>query len=272
VTDAGADDEGQSLASWLMGLRSWDAGRGVDSSPATVAYGEHPDQVADLWLPPENALPDVGLPPLVVSIHGGYFMAPYRRDLHLPIVHELVLRGFAVWNVEYRRTGTGGGLQETTADVWAAVDALPPTAGQVAVFGHSAGGYLAETLATHPRVDLVVPLAGVMDLAGVVRAGWDGGAVTEWLGTGPGEAPDTYAAADLLHRLPTGTARVLIHGTADTTVGVEQSRTFAAAAAAAGDPTDLIELEGEGHYAFLDPRQPAFETLCSVLERWRRQR
>ena len=64
---------------------------------------------------------------------------------------------------------------------------------------------------------------------------------------------------------PTGTARVLIHGTADATVGIEQSRTFARAAAAAGDPTDLIELEDEGHYAFLDPRQPAFQTLCDVL-------
>ena len=52
-------------------------------------------------------------------------------------------------------------------------------------------------------------------------------------------------------------------------MGVEQSRGVRRAAAAAGDPTDLIELEGEGHYAFLDPRQPAFETLCSVLERWR---
>jgi len=39
--------------------------------------------------------------------------------------------------------------------------------------------------------------------------------------------------------------------------------------AASGDPTDLVELEGEGHYAFLDPRQPAFETLYAVLDRWR---
>ncbi|HEY0542586.1 MAG TPA: alpha/beta hydrolase [Actinoallomurus sp.] len=256
---------GPSLAEWLTELRAWDAGRPDASAPTTVAYGEHPDQVADLWLPA-----GVVDPPVVVSIHGGYFMAPYRRDLHAPIAHELVRRGFAVWNVEYRRVGTGGGPTETTDDVWAAVDALPlPPGRRVAVFGHSAGGYLAEWLAAHPRVDLVVPLAGALDLAGVVRAGWDGGAVTDWLGAGPDEDPARYAAADLRRRLPTGAARVLIHGTADATVGVEQSRQFAAAALAAGDRTDLVELDGEGHYAFLDPRQPAFETLYAALDRWR---
>ena len=102
-------ERGPSLAAWLMELREWDAGREAPSVAATVAYGEHPDQVADLWLPP-----GVDDPPLVVSLHGGYFMAPYRRDLHVPIVRELVLRGFAVWNVEYRRTGTGGSQRSAT--------------------------------------------------------------------------------------------------------------------------------------------------------------
>ena len=252
------DPDGPELTAWLDELRARVTGR-----PTTTAYGEHPDQVADLWLP--DGVDD---PPVVVSLHGGYFRAAYRRDLHDPIACELAARGFAVWNVEYRRTGTGGGLRETTDDVWAALDAAPGS-GPVAVFGHSAGGFLAEWLAAHPRVDLAVPLAGVLDPAGVVRAGWDRGGVAEWLGAWPDEDPSLYAAADVSRRLPTGAAHVLIHGTADATVGVEQSRAFAAAATAAGDPTALVELDGEGHFAFLDPREPAFETLYRALDGWR---
>jgi dipeptidyl aminopeptidase/acylaminoacyl peptidase len=206
----------------------------------------------------------------VVSLHGGYFRAAFRRDLHDPIAGELARRGFAVWNVEYRRTGTGGGLEETTADVVAAVDALPDVCrGPVAAFGHSAGGFLAEWLAAHPRVDLAVPLAGVLDPAGVVRAGWDRGGVADWLEAWPDEDPERYAAADPRRRLPAGAMHVLIHGTADATVGVEQSRAFESAARAAGDPVELVELDGEGHFAFLDPREPAFEALHRVLGRWR---
>ena len=236
----------------------------------TVRYGDHPDQVADLWLPR-----DVAVPPVVVSVHGGYFAAEYRRDLHDDIAAELADRGFAVWNVEYRRTGSGS-LRETTDDVWAAVDALAEVvglaAGRVAVFGHSAGGYLTEWLASHPRVEFVVPLAAASDLAGVVRAGWDSGAVSTWLGAGPDEDPALYKEADLYRRLPTGTRRVLIHGTADTTVGIEQSRAFAAAASGLGDDTRLVELEGTGHMEFVDPRSRAFAALYRELDAWRSAR
>lgn len=258
------DPSGPGLTTWLDGLHAWDAARD-GASPATIAYGGHPDQVADLWLP--TGVVD---PPVVVSLHGGYFRAAFRRDLHDPLSRELARRGFAVWNVEYRRTGTGGGLVETTDDVWAAVDALPEVCtGPVAVVGHSAGGYLAEWLAAHPRVDLAVPLAGVLDPAGVVRAGWDRGGVSDWLGAGPDEDPAVYASADLRRRLPTGAAHVLVHGAADATVGIEQSRAFATAAREAGDQVALVELAGEGHFAFLDPRETAFEKVCSVLDRWR---
>lgn len=259
-----ADDA--ALGAWFADLLAWDAGEQEPAAaPRTVAYGDGPEQVADLWLPEGVADPAV-----VVSIHGGYFMEPYRRDLHVPITRELVRRGFGVWNIEYRRTGSGG-FAETTADVWAAVDALVPHLGnrRLAVFGHSAGGYLTEWLAPHPAVELVIPLAAATDLAGVVRAGWDGGAVSQWLGAGPDEDPELYAATSLVDRLPASATHVLIHGTADRVVGIEQSRAFADEVTAAGDPCTLLELADEGHYAFVDPREAAFRTVCAELERWR---
>ena len=260
------DDD--ALALWFEDLAAWDGARGdLGPPPRTVHYGTSPDQVADLWLP--DGADDA---PVVVSIHGGYFAEPYRRDLHDPIARELRQRGFAVWNVEYRRAGTGR-FAETTGDVWAAVDRLLEELGapsrHLAVFGHSAGGYLAEWLAAHPAVDLVVPLAAASDLAGVVRAGWDDGAVVDWLGADPDGDPDLYRATDLGARLPAGAAHVLVHGTADHVVGVEQSRRLATAIRESGDPGTLVELAGAGHFGFLDPRETAFGVLLQHLDAWR---
>ena len=257
------------LERWFGEVLARDAARrDVPGSPTrTVRYGSSPEQEADLWIPSSTDRPAV-----VVSLHGGYFMEPYRRALHLPITRELVARGFAVWNVEYRRAGSGG-FRETTEDVWSAVDALlrieALASPRVAVFGHSAGGYLAEWLASHPSVDLVVPLAPAVDLAAVVRAGWDRGAVVDWLKGRPDEDPDVFAATDLTRRLPAGVTRVLVHGTSDDVVGIEPTRDFARVASQAGDPTTLVELDGEGHYAYLDPREPAFQVLGRQLELWR---
>jgi len=47
-----------------------------------------------------------------------------------PIARDLAASGWAVWNVEYRRTGAdGGGWPQTRDDVARALDLLAATAG-----------------------------------------------------------------------------------------------------------------------------------------------
>jgi acetyl esterase/lipase len=70
---------------------------------ATIPYGPHPEQVADLWLPAHE-----GLHAGVVLVHGGCWRAEYGRDLEDRVAADLAARGLAVWNVEYRRLDCGG--------------------------------------------------------------------------------------------------------------------------------------------------------------------
>src|SRR3954462_8346728 len=69
----------------------------------TLRYGKHADQVADVRLPAE---PDA---PLVVFLHGGFWMAGYDRQHVGPLAADLADRGYAVATVEYRRIGPPGG-------------------------------------------------------------------------------------------------------------------------------------------------------------------
>ena len=121
-------------------------------APTTVEYGPLPDQVADLYLPSNVAVPF----PTVVLVHGGFWQAPYKRDLMEPTARDLCASGVAVLNLEYRRCGAGGGgggFPSTLADVahgidWLASEAARETYGldasRVALVGHSAGAQLVD--------------------------------------------------------------------------------------------------------------------------------
>ena len=70
-----------------------------------LRYGEHRDQVAELFLP-------AGEPRgVVVTLHGGWWQARRTRTklYTRPLALDLVRHGFAVVNAEYRRVGGGGG-------------------------------------------------------------------------------------------------------------------------------------------------------------------
>src|SRR3954464_13514876 len=140
--------------------------------PERHRYGPHRYNRADLWLPRGD-----DPHPVVVVVHGGYWQATYGKAIMKPVCADLVRRGVAAWNIEYRRLGRGqgGGWPATFDDVAAAIDHLASAAdgrvdlGSVAAVGHSAGGHLALWAAS--RRDARVPIrrvaaqAAVCDLA-----------------------------------------------------------------------------------------------------------
>jgi dipeptidyl aminopeptidase/acylaminoacyl peptidase len=183
-----------------------------------------------------------------------------------------------VWNIEYRRVGEeGGGWPGTFEDVGAAIDHLevlaeeePIDLDRVVVVGHSAGGTLALWAAG--REGTVSPrgylsLAGFTDMEACVREELLAGACSAVLGGTPSEVSDRYVDASPLRRLPTGKAQSLVHGVDDDIVPVRQSVDYAAAARAAGDPVNVVEVPDAGHFQLIDIQHPAYNEVLTQIDR-----
>jgi acetyl esterase/lipase len=205
---------------------------------------------------------------VVVFIHGGFWRERFTADTIASLAEACAELGHVVWNLEYPRIGMpDGGWPGTAVAVTAAVgSAVAEAAGRpVVLVGHSAGGQLALLAAASHPVSLVVSLAGVTDLEAGARQRIGEDAVVQFLGAGPDEAPELYAAASPLRRLPVGVASVLIHGDADNRVPIAQSRDYARAALAAGDQCQLHELPGGDHFELIDPGGRAWPVVVEQL-------
>ena len=238
----------------------------------TYRYGPDPSQIADLHTPASGS----GWPVAVV-IHGGFWRARYDRTLMEPLCADLAGRGWAAWNLEYRRIGPGGsgGWPQTFDDVGVGIDQLarlnvPIDVGRVVAIGHSAGGHLALWAASRGQTQValyaVVGQAAVTDLAQAARLHLSDGAAQELLGGAPADVPERYAAASPVQRLPLGVPTLLVHGAADDTVPVSFSLEFHAAAVAAGDACDLEVAERDGHFEHIDPASAAWATVTRWLQ------
>jgi acetyl esterase/lipase len=248
----------------------------------TVRYGPDRSQRADLHLPVGP-----GPHPVMVLIHGGSWTSRYGRIVMRGLAGDLLRRGWAVWNIEYRRVGNGGGWPATFEDVAAAMDHLAGLDGPldltaVSVLGHSAGGHLALWAASRDRLPAGAPgrveggpplrlaqaiaQAGVCDLAGAYRR-WRGGAARGLMGGGPDELPDRYAAGDPMALIPPATAVLLVHGVLDEVVSIELSRSYAKAVEGAGATVELVEIAGAAgrHRAHIDPRGEAWAAVTARL-------
>ena len=90
--------------------------------------------------------------PVAVLVHGGSWGTKGNVYSIQHVARELAENGVAVWNIEYRSLGTGGGWPTTYADVCDAIDhllvlkffyALNLDLDRVYLVGHSAGSQLA---------------------------------------------------------------------------------------------------------------------------------
>ena len=248
--------------------------RPAPAPDATVAYGDHPEQVADLRRPAGTG----PARPLVIVVHGGFWRAEYDRSHTGPMAAALAALGHPVAQVEYRRTGQpDGGWPHTLTDVLTGVAALPELAAaampnRVApvppiLVGHSAGGHLALYVAAHApaAVGGVLALAPVADLAEAYRLDLDAGAVAALLGGGPADVPDRYAAADPSALVPIRVRSVVVHGALDRQVPVTMSRAWIAAARAAGSPATLVELPECEHFGLIAPDSAAWPRVVDAL-------
>lgn len=241
--------------------------------PERHPYGRHRSQFPELYRPAPGG-PDPA--PVAVVIHGGFWRARYGRRLMRGICADLAGRGWAAWNLEYRRIGwlSGGGYPRTLEDVAAGIDHLAALDGldrsRVVAIGHFAGGHLAAWAAS--REDPVVPVTAVAVQAGVVdlrlgfELGLSGGVVHTFMGGTPAQHPDRYAAASPAERLPLGVPVLLVHGGRDEVVPPVMSESFGAAARAAGDEVELVVVPEEEHMGHVVALNPLWKAVVAWLD------
>ena len=230
------------------------------------AYGQHRDQWGDLLLPQTGE----GAPgPVAVLVHGGDWQAAFDASQMTRIARDLQGRGWASWNLEYRRVGptSGGGWPRTGEDVLSGIDHLaridaPLDLERVALIGFSSGGQLALWAAGERRasVGAVVALASVSHLS---RRGEP--SVVDFMGAGYDEAPELYAAASPSSRLPLGVPALLVHGADDVVLPPSMSERYVAAAVKVGDDATLAAVPGEAHMDVVDPRSASWAAAAQWL-------
>lgn len=217
--------------------------------------------------------------PVVVVLHGGHWQARWGKLVTRPISRDLAARGWAAWNLEYRRLGEGGGWPATFDDIAKGIDHLAALEDprldldRVTVMGHSAGGQLALWAAARaalpegsPGASPLVAIRQAIAMGAVCSLEYGGRSAYVLMGGGPDEAPDRWQQADPMAQIPLPVPVLLVHAVDDRTVSVKQSRVYAAAAAQAGADVTLVEPESAGHRGPIYPVTSAWLSTVDWLQ------
>lgn len=243
----------------------------------------------------ESTTMDVYLPsgggsarPAVLMIHGGGWHY-FSKDAYIDAGTRLAGSGFVTASINYRLTPEGEyprAMQDCACALaylraHAAELAIDPD--RIAVLGYSAGGHLAAVLgvaiaepdfqpdcAAGPTYApaAVIAGAGPQDLRDLAHAD----AVQDLIGGTIDELPERYdRASPITHAdVPGAPPFLLIHGTGDLFVPIEQSRRMRRALRDAGNDARLLEIRGGGHLLNLgaDLGQSDLLTSADTPEAW----
>jgi acetyl esterase/lipase len=230
-----------------------------------VAYGDDPAQCLDVWARAD--LDPAGRAPVLVQVHGGGWTGGSRVVSASPLLAHLAERGWVCVTIDYR-LGPDHRWPAQIVDVKAAVawvkENIAAHGGDpsfVAISGGSAGGHLASLAALTPNdpafqpgfadadttLAAAVPLYGVHDLV-LDEHGMHHTVARNLTGTRFADDPGTWRAASPLHRAgPAAPPFLVIHGSADTIVSVNQSRRFVRRLWEVGAPVCFAELPHAQH-------------------------
>lgn len=258
------------FASLLAALHFLGGGSGAANQSVItmkdVAYGLHPRQKLDIYLPSAAAsLPSLGL---FVWIHGGTWAGGDKAQ-YAAQAREVCQWGFACASINYRLNSADAAEPNIhpaqVEDVAAAVDFLADNAARwnidpnrAIVLGHSSGGHLALLYAyaydKAKRVRAVAAFAAPTDFTAPEWAAVTDPPLAETifprlLGRTKDDDPEgVWRSASPLHRarespVPT----VLVHGRQDRVVPVEQAIRLDAELARLGVPHLLLIEENATH-------------------------
>lgn len=247
-------------------------------------YGTEAEQFGQLRLPRDRNQAH----PVVALFHGGGWRDSWSLDVTERVAVDLARRGYATWNLEFRRVGaTPWPVWHTLLDdVAAGIDHLKMLAShepldlkRFAVVGHSSGGHLALWAAIRHRLPpeapgaqpdvvpaLAIALAGLGELEEFALRGLDSGSAAALVGGLPEDVPERYAVASPVHHVGGDIPQLVVNGEAEEFSDLNDlARAYERAVRAAGGDVQLVELPRTRHLDFLDPVSPAWRWTARQL-------
>ena len=235
-----------------------------------IQYGARPRQKLDVYRPAKAMRPKA----VIVFFYGGSWKWGERRHYRF-VGQALASRGYLVVIPDYRlypEVEFPGFVEDAAAAIKWVHREIPARGGdpdRIVLAGHSAGAHIAALVALDRAYlrDAAVPhssIAGWVGLAGPyafdplkfarIRPIFE-------------SAPDPNAARPITFVRRGAPPALLLHGSADRTVGVTNSRQLARRLKSAGVPLRYDLFDGVGHSGILLALAKPFEDKAPVLAR-----